>query len=127
MSLQYPPSLQLTVLGIILQKPKPPQRRVTSSTRHRATSTSSTSSSRGKTRERRKKSSERRHSDNITQFPIITTQGICVRKERRKIPERRMSNIVVKETVMNEEVFETLFSNYLAYKARLKLNKKLRN
>ena len=76
-------------------------------------------------RERRKKSSERRHSDTVTQFPIITTQGICVRKERRKIPERRMSNIVVKETVMNEEVFETLFSNYLAYKERMSLLKKL--
>ncbi|MFK7793741.1 MAG: hypothetical protein AB8B89_00185 [Gammaproteobacteria bacterium] len=78
-----------------------------------------------KPRERRKKSSERRHSDSIAQFPIITTQGICVRKERRKIPERRMSNIVVRETVMNEEVFETLFSNYLEYKERIKLIKKL--
>ena len=78
-----------------------------------------------KSRERRKKSSERRHSDTIAQFPIITTQGICVRKERRKIPERRMSNIVVRETVMNEEVFETLFSNYLQYKERVNLIKKL--
>jgi hypothetical protein len=86
----------------------------------------STSSS-NKPRERRKKSSERRHSDTIAQFPIITTQGICVRKERRKIPERRMSNIVVRETVMNEEVFETLFSNYLQYKERISLIKKLNN
>tara|TARA_R110002049_G_scaffold13509_3_gene58794 strand:+ start:146872 stop:147180 length:309 start_codon:yes stop_codon:yes gene_type:complete len=80
-----------------------------------------------KPRERRKKSSERRHSDSVAQFPIITTQGICVRKERRKIPERRMSNIVVRETVMNEEVFETLFSNYLQYKERMNLLKKLNN
>ena len=80
-----------------------------------------------KPRERRKKSSERRHNDSIAQFPIITTQGICVRKERRKIPERRMSNIVVRETVMQEEVFETLFSNYLKYKERLKLMDKLNN
>ena len=78
-----------------------------------------------KPRERRKKSSERRHGDTVAQFPIITTQGICVRKERRKIPERRMSNIIVRETVMNEEVFETLFSNYLQYKERAKLIKKL--
>ncbi len=86
-----------------------------------------TATSKNKPRERRKKSSERGHSDSIVQFPIITTQGICVRKERRKIPERRMSNIVVKETVMNEEVFETLFSNYLQYQERLSLIKKLNN
>ncbi len=72
-------------------------------------------------RERRKKSSERRHSDAIAQFPIITTQGICVRKERRKLPERRISNIVVRETIMNEEVFETLFSNYLKYQEKIRL------
>jgi len=109
-----------------LQKSKPPQRRVRSTSRSRTrVNTPPAASGDKKLRERRKKSSERRHSDNVTQFPIITTQGICVRKERRKIPERRMSNIVVKETVMNEEVFETLFSNYLAYKERVKLMKKL--
>lgn len=112
-----------------MQKPKSPQSRTRSSTHRRAQSNSGVAQpvkpERSKPRERRKKSSERRHSDSITQFPIITTQGICVRKERRKIPERRMSNIVVKETVMNEEVFETLFSNYLAYKERMKLIKKL--
>ncbi len=75
--------------------------------------------------ERRRKSSERRRNEAIAQFPIITTQGICVRKDRRKIPDRRMSNIIVKETVMQEEVFETLFSNYLKYKERLRLMKKL--
>ncbi len=36
-----------------------------------------------------------------------------------------MSNIIVKETVMNEEVFETLFSSYLAHKERIRLMKKL--
>ena len=110
-----------------MQKSKPPSNRTRSSTQRRTQSKSSVTHSvaPNKPRERHKKSSERRHSDSITQFPIITTQGICVRKERRKIPERRMSNIIVKETVMNEEVFETLFSNYLAYKERMKLMKKL--
>ena len=77
--------------------------------------------------ERRRRSSERRRNEAIAQFPIITTQGICVRRDRRKIPDRRMASIVVKETTMNEEVFETLFSNYLQYKERMKLIKKLRN
>lgn len=109
-----------------MQKSKPPQKRVRSAPQRRNQANSDpVQRKQGKPRERRKKSSERRHSDSITQFPIITTQGICVRKERRKIPERRMSNIVVKETVMNEEVFETLFSGYLAYKERMKLINKL--
>ena len=106
-----------TLLGAPLQKPKSRQP-------ERRKAVDSSVSSR-KSRERRKKSSERRHSDTIAQFPIITTQGICVRKERRRIPERRMSNIVVHETVMNEEVFETLFSNYLDYKEKNNLMKKL--
>ena len=70
--------------------------------------------------ERRKKSSERRRNEAIAQFPIITTQGICVRRDRRKIPDRRMSNIVVRETRLKEEVFDTLFSNYLRYKERMR-------
>ena len=78
-----------------------------------------------KSPERRKKSSERRRNEAIAQFPIITTQGICVRRDRRKIPDRRMSNIIVRETVMKEEIFETLFSNYLEYKKRIELIKKL--
>lgn len=71
--------------------------------------------------ERRKKSSERRRNEAIAQFPIITTQGICVRRDRRKIPDRRMSNIVVRETNLKEEVFDTLFSNYLRYKERQRI------
>ena len=71
--------------------------------------------------ERRKKSSERRRNEAIAQFPIITTQGICVRRDRRKIPDRSMSNIVVRETNLKEEVFDTLFSNYLRYKERQRI------
>ena len=77
--------------------------------------------SRTKIKERRKKSSERRCNEAIAQFPIITTQGICVRRDRRKIPDRRMSNIVVREAKLKEEVFDTLFSNYLKYKERIRL------
>ena len=110
----------LKQLGAKLQKTKPRRQ----STR-RSNSQKIVTQERRKPRERRKKSSERRHSESVAQFPIITTQGICVRRERRKIPERRMSNIVVRETVMNEEVFETLFSNYLNYKEKINLIKKL--
>ena len=73
--------------------------------------------------ERRKKSSERRRHEAIAQFPIITTQGICLRSDRRKIPDRRMSNIIVHETAVSEKVFRVLFSGYLKYKKRSVFNK----
>ena len=69
-------------------------------------------------KDRRKKFSERRRNEAIAQFPIITTQGICVRRDRRKIPDRRISNIVVCMANLKEEVFDILFSNYLRYKER---------
>ena len=69
-------------------------------------------------KERRKMPLERRGNESIAQFPIITTQGICVRRDRRKIPDRRMSNIVVRQSYVKEDVFETLFGNYLEYKER---------
>ena len=102
-------------------KPRQPGRRPTT----RAKAQHKQSRPQKKSFERRKKSSERRRNEAIAQFPIITTQGICVRRDRRKIPDRRMSNIIVRETVMKEEVFETLFSNYLEYKKRLEFIKKL--
>ncbi|MEM7304080.1 MAG: hypothetical protein AAF372_00975, partial [Pseudomonadota bacterium] len=76
------------------------------------THTPSPSSSRSQ--ERRRESYERRRQESIVQFPIITTQGIWVRNDRRKVPDRRLSNIKVRETNIKEEVFATLFSNYLS-------------
>ena len=54
---------------------------------------------------------ERRVIGAISQFPIITTQGSCIRKDRRAIPERRVSNIIVKEWRVKESIFDTLFSD----------------
>lgn len=59
---------------------------------------------------------DRRTNEAIVQFPIITRQGICVRRDRRKIPDRRMSNITVTETRIKDEVFDTLFKRYLEKK-----------
>ncbi|MEM1003484.1 MAG: hypothetical protein AAGH46_12625 [Bacteroidota bacterium] len=74
----------------------------------------STIQSNSRSQERRKSSYERRRHETIVQFPIITTQGICVRKDRRKIPDRRLSNISVREASIKEEVFSKLFSHYLS-------------
>lgn len=52
---------------------------------------------------------ERRSGGVIIQFPILTEQGLNIRKDRRAIPERRISNIVVKEWFVKESIFKTLF------------------
>jgi len=53
---------------------------------------------------------ERRNTVAGSQFPIITTQGSCIRKDRRCTPERRVSNIIVKEWRIKDSIFETIFS-----------------
>lgn len=52
-----------------------------------------------------------RRANGISQFPIITTQGTSVRRDRRSIPERRLSKIIVKEWSIKESIFDTLFSD----------------
>ncbi|MGH1536994.1 MAG: hypothetical protein ACRBDX_02950 [Gammaproteobacteria bacterium] len=55
---------------------------------------------------------ERRSNEVVSQFPVITAQGNCIRKDRRSIPERRISNIVVKEWEVKASIFDTLFSKH---------------
>ncbi|MGI9227991.1 MAG: hypothetical protein ACR2PU_04275 [Gammaproteobacteria bacterium] len=57
----------------------------------------------------RRRRTDRRSSDLIAQFPIITTQGVCVRRDRRHTPERRVSSIEVKEWDVKESIFDLLF------------------
>ena len=65
----------------------------------------------------RRDRSERRVIGASAQFPIITTQGACIRKDRRSIPERRISRIIVKEWSIKESIFEYLFSDKSSDKA----------
>ena len=62
--------------------------------------------------ERRCKSVERRNSIQSGQFPVITRHGVCVRSDRRKYPDRRISNIQVGENVIGEDAFDILFSRF---------------
>ena len=64
----------------------------------------------------RRNSPERRSGEAVSQFPVITTQGSCIRKDRRNIPERRISKIVVKEWQVKESIFETIFSTNVTNK-----------
>ena len=59
----------------------------------------------------RRLSSDRRSTEVIAQFPIITTQGRCIRRDRRYTPERRVSSIVVREWDVKNSIFDLLFKN----------------
>ena len=59
----------------------------------------------------RRSSTERRSANQNQQFPVITRQGVCVRNDRRRHPDRRIS-IVVGESYIGEDAFEILFSRF---------------
>ncbi len=61
--------------------------------------------------ENRRRSSDRRSSEITAQFPIITTQGACIRGDRRHTPERRVSSIQVKEWKVKDSIFDLLFQD----------------
>jgi len=51
----------------------------------------------------------RRTSMQAAQFPIITRNGVCVRGDRRRLPDRRIAKIEVDEAYVRDEVFGLLF------------------
>ena len=59
----------------------------------------------------RRRKSERRAGGTPTQFPIITTLGVCIRRDRRYTPERRISSIVVREWEIKNSIFELIFKD----------------
>jgi hypothetical protein len=59
----------------------------------------------------RRNKTERRNNSAVSQFPVITTQGTCIRKDRRSMPERRISKIIVKEWKVKDSIFNALFAN----------------
>ena len=57
----------------------------------------------------RRNHNDRRTSMQAAQFPIITRNGVCVRSDRRRLPDRRVAKIEVDEANVREEVFDLLF------------------
>ena len=57
----------------------------------------------------RRNHNDRRTSMQAAQFPIITLNGICVRADRRRLPDRRVAKIEVDEAHVRDEVFDQLF------------------
>ncbi|MFK7793740.1 MAG: hypothetical protein AB8B89_00180 [Gammaproteobacteria bacterium] len=60
----------------------------------------------------RRESEDRRLNINPTIFPVFTKSGNWIRKECRKIPERRIDNINVTETRLKDEEFNELFKEF---------------
>lgn len=54
----------------------------------------------------RREKEDRRLNINPTTFPVFTKRGTWIRKECRKIPERRIENINVTETRLRDEEFK---------------------
>ena len=57
----------------------------------------------------RRRRTDRRSIDVTAPFPIITTQGVCIRRDRRYTPERRVSCIEVREWDVKDSIFNLLF------------------
>jgi len=60
----------------------------------------------------RRGENDRRNSMQGAQFPIITRHGVCVRNDRRRHPDRRISKIEVGENNIGKDAFELLFQTY---------------
>ena len=60
----------------------------------------------------RREKEDRRLNINPTTFPVFTKSGTWIRKECRKIPERRIDNINVTETRLRDEEFNELFKEF---------------
>ncbi|MEJ2115799.1 MAG: hypothetical protein P8X88_07085 [Gammaproteobacteria bacterium] len=59
----------------------------------------------------RRNLNDRRTFTQAAQFPIITRNGSCIRKDRRRVAERRVSQIEVDEAHVRKEVFDLLFDD----------------
>ena len=60
----------------------------------------------------RREEQDRRAELSPTAFPVYTECGTWVRKERRKMPERRLQNIDVCEDQLQEDEFIDLFKSF---------------
>ncbi|MFK8027971.1 MAG: hypothetical protein AB8C40_07910 [Gammaproteobacteria bacterium] len=62
--------------------------------------------------EDRREKEDRRVNLNPTTFPVFTKSGTWIRRECRKVPERRLENINVIETKIKDEEFNELFKEF---------------
>ncbi len=65
----------------------------------------------------RRYDNDRRTSLQSAQFPIITRNGACIRNDRCRLPDRRVSKIEVDEANVREEIFHLLFDKSVSKSA----------
>ncbi len=59
----------------------------------------------------RRQAVDRRQRTLKTEFPLVDCDGRFIKADRRNTPDRRLSNIQVKELAINGFIFNTLFSS----------------
>ena len=66
-------------------------------------------------REERRGESDRRNLNKSVSFPYKTKEGLVILKDRRKTPDRRISNICVEDSDIDEEEFFEFLKNHNKY------------
>ena len=64
-------------------------------------------------RENRRKSEDRRSLRAAASFPYKTKKGLVILKDRRKAPDRRVNNISVEDTEIDEEEFIKRYQKFV--------------
>lgn len=63
----------------------------------------------------RRKGDDRRNLSRSVSFPYKTREGLVILKDRRKTPDRRLNNIEVGESPIDEEEFFEFLKDYNKY------------
>ena len=66
-------------------------------------------------REERRAENDRRNLNKSVSFPYKTKEGLVILKDRRKTPDRRISNICVEDSDIDEEEFFEFLKNHNKY------------
>jgi hypothetical protein len=73
----------------------------------------STLSDQDKERENRRERNDRRSFNRTVDFPYKIKQGLVILKDRRKAPDRRVNNISVEDTEIDEEEFIKRYQKFV--------------
>ena len=66
-------------------------------------------------REERRAEHDRRNLNKSVSFPYKTKEGLVILKDRRKTPDRRLSNIRVEDSDIDEKEFFEFLKNHNKY------------
>jgi hypothetical protein len=70
-------------------------------------------SDKDKKQEDRRERDDRRSHHRAVDFPYKTKQGLVILKDRRKAPDRRVNNISVEDTEIDEEEFIKRYQKFV--------------